>query len=317
MDTTSNNQIRMLRMVKNILSEKSDHWSEFAPFSACFDKFLIELASIEQNEETLAGIEPVGSAKKKLHEQYMVEIAIKICASTYVYADDKGDTDLMRKMDLSKTDFSSYKETEKVSKAQMIFNTVKPMVDALADYKITEDDIDLFHTRIENYISVVNAPKLNINVASEARAEIKRRIKKALVLLLKMDKLMLHFVETEKEFYDLYFKARLVIDYGHRYRKAIAQISGTTFDFETEVPVAFCKVYLAGDEKHRVVSDAHGLFSLGAYAEGEQLLMGEKEGYMKSEEVIEIVKDEDLEMNIELEAVQVSGEGLVMDAVEK
>ncbi len=64
------------------------------------------------------------------------------------------------------------------------------------------------------------------------------------------------------------------------------------------------KVYFEGDEKNVVRSDENGLYAIDALQEGEQVLVAEKEGFAKYEEIMFVVKGENQELNLELEAIE-------------
>jgi len=304
MDNQSKNQIRMIRTTLENLNDYIVKWTGFVPVEKYVALITANVAKIDVQEDKIASIDGGPSKRKEILRQQMQQTSMKISGSAYAYADDIGDTILLSKMDISKSDFTYLSDGEQANKAEMIYNETHPIVTSLSDYKILPADITELQKRIKDYRDFLTAPKISINIGSEAREEIKKLIKAILRVLIKLDKLMEHFREDEHEFFELYFKSRMVIDLGHRYRKAISKITGKVIDFESEAIVANANVYFEGEEKNLIKSDENGLYAIGAFKEGELVLIAVKEGFKKCEEMLTIKKDEDQELNLELEKVE-------------
>ncbi len=304
MDNYSVNQTRMLRTSKDTLNDYKTKWTGFVVFENLYGDLNTVVVKIDKNLNIIAGIDTGPSKSKEILRQLMVQSAMKISGSAYVYAIDTNNTLLASKMDLVKSDFSHLSDGEQANKAEMVYNEINPIVASLVTYKILPADMTELKDRIKDYRDFLTAPKTSINIGAEARDEIKVQIKKTMKVLEKLDRLMEHYREDEHGFYELYFMARIIIDYGHRYRKAISTINGKVIDFESEAIVVNAKVYFEGDEKNKVISDETGLFKIGAFKVGELVLIAEKEGFKKCEEIVFIVKGEDMEMNLELEGIE-------------
>ncbi len=296
----------MIRTTLKNLNDNKIIWTGFLPVENYVVLIGNSVTEIDRQEGIIASIDGGPSKRKELLRQLMLQTCLKISGSAYAYADDNDNTLLLSKMDITKSDFTYLSDGEQANKAEMVYNEINPIVASLVTYKILPADMTELKDRIKDYRDFLTAPKTSINIGAEARDEIKVQIKKTMKVLEKLDRLMEHYREDEHGFYELYFMARIIIDYGHRYRKAISTINGKVIDFESEAIVVNAKVYFEGDEKNKVISDETGLFKIGAFKVGELVLIAEKEGFKKCEEIVFIVKGEDMEMNLELEKGEIA-----------
>jgi hypothetical protein len=129
--------------------------------------------------------------------------------------------------------------------------------------------------------------------------EIRQFIKDGFMWVDKFEKMMGHFEGTE--FHTMFFKSKNIIDRSHRYKKPLSYIKGRTINFEDESELLHAEVFIQGEEKYRVFSDEEAMFNLGAHQEGEQLLVAVKPGYKRWEDVVEIKKGVDIELDIDME----------------
>jgi hypothetical protein len=81
----------------------------------------------------------------------------------------------------------------------------------------------------------------------------------------------------------------------------VANIRGLTVDFETDEPIAAVHVWLE-DGSSEVYSDATGRFALPVFKAGTICILAEKPGRLRSEEDLDVIKGNDYELNIDLEA---------------
>ena len=219
MENQTTNQIRMCELTNHTLSTYSDKWAGFIPFENSVVQFRSSLSIINKKIGTVLSLDNGASNLKMQYCQLMADSSIKICNIVYAYAIGTGDIILKKQMDISKSRFLKLADAEKAEMAQMILNVVSPMIESLSDYKISQDDLDQLQQHTQNFRSVMNIPKMNINLVSEAIVELKLEVRKAINILKILDHLMLHFENDEREFFDLYFKARNILDYGHRHKK--------------------------------------------------------------------------------------------------
>ncbi len=306
MDNTTNNQIRMIRTAKQNLADfKESSWTGIVVIQKYYDQLTDSVKEIDFQENILAAMDTGPAKKKRILRGLMIHSALGISGSAYSYADDISDTTLKENMNIRRSDFPKLSDAEQANKAEMIFNVLSPIValvpNPLKDYMVEQPNLDDLKTRFTDYRNYLNAPKLNINAGSEARDIIRKEVKKSIAILEKLDRIIENFHQSDPEFYEMYFKSRIILDLGKRYRKPISFISGKVIHFETEESIVGVNIYFVGFEKKCVLSDNDGLYNLGAYKEGELLLIAEKEGFSKYEEVIIIKKGEDQEFNIELE----------------
>jgi len=303
MNGTLNNQLRMIRTTWKTLQDNGVIWADFVKFAAYCAALGIEIVIIDEKANLLMEIDGGPKAEKERLRALMVQSTMKVAGSGYSYADDENDTLLLEKMDFSKSELLNLVDAEQANRAEMVYNVIHPIVADLADYKIVAADLTELKSRVDAYREFLTAPKNNADVGAGLREELVVHKNKSMKLLKKLDKLMEHYKEDHHEFVTVYTKSRVIVDLGHRYRKPISFITGKTVKVGTGETLNDVKLTILGDEKHGVLSSNVGLFSVGAYQEGDLILVAEKTGYGRKEFPLVIVKGENQEMDIALEAV--------------
>ncbi len=218
METRKKNQIRMFNTTNTSLSNYSPKWADYSPIEAAVANFRAEMSKIDLRRVYLAGLNNDTRKKKEFYYYRMEETCIKVCRLILAYAEASGDISLRKQMSITKSVLLKLSDAEKIAKVKMVIEKASPIIDTLEEYQVTQDDLDLLQQHISDYQQVMTAPKMNLNLKSELNTEIKISIKNALKYLHNIDHLMAHFQDTEKEFYEMYFKARVILDYGHGHK---------------------------------------------------------------------------------------------------
>jgi len=303
MDNATNNQIRMIRTTIKAMDLNPNPWDGFVKMESYVGQVKGIVLDIDAKFDLLMEIDGGPKKRKELVRNLLIQSTLKISGSGYAYADDEDETLLMEKMDITKSDITALVDSEQANKAEMVLNVVTPLVSSLGDYNVLLADLTDLHDLIVEYRDFLTAPKNSNDAGSGLRDDILLLVKKALWILKKMDRLMEHLKEDHSEFVKVYFKARMIIDLGHRYRKPISFVSGKTKKLGTGETLVGVKLTILGDEKHGVVSSAIGEYSIGAYQEGDMILVAEKVGFGRKEFPLVIVKGENQDLDIDLEAV--------------
>ena len=236
----------------------------------------------------------------------MAQECMIVAGSGWAYADDREDTLLATKLDFTKGDLLHLVDSERANKAEMVYNVMLPIVADLDVYNITALILTKLRDSVTGYRAFLTAPKNNADAGAGLHGELEVHIGNCIKLLKKLDRLMEHFKEHHNEFVTIYFKSRAIVDLGHRYRKAICDVSGIIGSLGTTDLVDGVSVFILGDEKHGVVSDGGGYYKLCSYRDGEVVLVFEKDGFGRKGVHLLIVKKENQEINIELKADEAS-----------
>jgi hypothetical protein len=280
-------------------------WTGFT----AMEQYDVELEGILNNIEHYRSIQDgkaTGTtADKEKRQTDMVNAALMVAAGIWSYAIDTENHELAEKSNFVVSKFDDMRDTERVTAAELIRDLANDNIAALSPYKIIPPVITDLNNKIDSYRLYIPKPKMAINTKAGAKIEVINLKNKAKLIFKKVDKLMEFYKVSNPDFYEEYFRSRNIIDLGHRTRKPVCTIKGLVIDFETEKPCPGAKIYIMGDDSF-VTSDLKGNFELPVKTTGKVIIMAELNGYTTWEDEEEIVKNEDIEMNIDLEKIQPS-----------
>ncbi len=209
------NQTRMIRQSSDVLGSNKSKWEGFIPFENNVTQLRNDIQIMDRHSGIILSVDNGATLLKLQYGKDMIDLSLQICGKAFAFANDNNDILLKTKTDLHKSDFVKLNDAEKASKAQSLIHLVTPIVDSLADYKVDTEVLNTWQSLVNQYKAIICLPKENIDLRAENKEGMKRVIKDAIQILKVIDKLMKHFESTEKEFYELYFKARNILNYGH------------------------------------------------------------------------------------------------------
>ncbi len=303
MNVVMNNKWRMIKTTQKTLTTNSSVWGGFVKFGVYKGQLDAEIVIIDNKENLLMEIDRGPKKEKERLRMAMVRDCLKVSSSGYAFADDTEDTLLATKMEFTKSDLLNLVDSEQANKAEMVYNVIHPILASLEDYNILPLDLTNLKNSVEAYRDFLTAPKNSADTGAGLREELEVHIAKCMWILKKMDRLMEHFKENNNEFVTVYTKSRVIVDLGHRYKKAICDIAGVVKNLATSAFEEGVSVYILGDEKHGVKTDVGGAYILGAYQDGEVVLVFEKEGFDLKEVPLLVIKKENQEVNVSLKPV--------------
>jgi hypothetical protein len=300
MDIGNENSTTMLVTSDDTLQKYISIWTGFAAMEQCCTDLDAVITGLQNNslirESRIKGT----TEDKHAKEIDMVNAALKVSSSVYVYAVDINDNELKEKMDFPKSRLNRMRDTQKADACELIHESANAVIASLAPYNITAADLMHLQSKIDIYHDNIAKPKIAVNRKAVARIDEDLLIRRGKSILKKIDKLMEHYKSSQPDFYEMYFKSRNIIELGHRTHKPVCTIGGRVMDFVTEQPLGGVKIYIFGEE-NEVSSNAQGEFKLNAMKEGNALLVAELPGYLKYEEDVEMVKGGDIDLSIDLE----------------
>ncbi len=296
------NNLSMKLSVEKVLNDNKTLWQLIVQFALVFSSFSLKLKQLvierQVQEKQIKGITQ-NKANRKLT---MCELAVEVSAIVMAYANSINDNELRNLVNYSFSRLKQDRDTRSRDRCLLIYNTALPLEVKLADFGLGDDKLKDLKDAIDSYVELLSAPRTATGERKTSGANIETLIKETDGLLKdSLDLMMVPFKTSNPNFYKNYMSARMVIDLGHRSAKPISVVSGNAINFETEEKIVNAKIYLVGDEKNVVKSDENGAYKIGVYKAGENVLIAEKEGFKKCEEMLFTIKDEDLELNLELE----------------
>ena len=303
MEKRIENVITMLMTTHATFRKYSSIWAGFL----AMEQYDVELEGILNNIEHQSSIQKgkvTGTREDKEKRQTdMVNAALIVAAGIWSYATDSDNHELAEKSDFVVSKFDHMRDTERISAAELIRDLANDNIAVLGPYKIIPPVVTDLNNKIDSYRLYIPKPKMAINTKAGAKIEVINLKEKAKLILNKVDKLMEFYKISNPDFHEEYFRSRNIIDLGHRTRKPVCTIKGLVIDFETEKPCPGTKIYIMGDDSF-VTSDLKGYFELPVKTAGKVIIMAELTGYTSWEDEEDIVKNEDIEMNIDLEKIQ-------------
>lgn len=98
---------------------------------------------------------------------------------------------------------------------QNIHDLANPLTDAVAAYGLLPADLSAQPDAIDAYTATVGSPRAALTVRKGATAEINALVKDSMKILNnRMDKLMPEFEESNADFFQEYFDARMIVNSG-------------------------------------------------------------------------------------------------------
>ncbi|MEL6561885.1 MAG: hypothetical protein AAFQ94_27105 [Bacteroidota bacterium] len=132
--------------------------------------------------------------------------------SVEVFAEDKGDTELMVKTTNTKSDYYKLSHEEFEVKVTNVIGVVESVLPELADYGITVTEVELVKEEFNDFQEKRGKPRAYRISSRVATQQLKDLFEESAVLLGKMDKILNRFKLTNPPFYNGYVAARKVIN---------------------------------------------------------------------------------------------------------
>jgi polysaccharide pyruvyl transferase WcaK-like protein len=135
------------------------------------------------------------------------------------FASVKGLLKLKERVSYSYNQLMRSRDTFVINQLQVIIDALTKYISQLADYDLTQEDIDELINLTASYRAIVESPRQSITNRMRATKEIKRLFAELrIVVAERMDNLIDQFKESSPTFWQQYKSARKIIDLGHRRR---------------------------------------------------------------------------------------------------
>jgi len=211
MTLNQSNKMAMYQAVAEVCEMYKSTWEGLPIANVLFTEFKDQKATLEaaalRQEQDFTGI----TADKRNLKQLMIDRAFVIARALTAYASITENSILAGRVKYSKSDFTSAKDVDVLSKAKSVWEVAQEHVDNLADYGITAQHVTELEEAIANYGDALSSPRVAINQRKEATGSIQQQIKRIDIhLKKKLDAIMVQFDDTE--FYSTYQAARMIVD---------------------------------------------------------------------------------------------------------
>lgn len=202
-------KIRMYGNVIQVCNANKNEWASSAIITNIVDSITLSLNKINENNTLLQGDSSGTTQAKKKEKEEMVAAAIYVAAALKAMASITGNLALAADVNFSPSDILRVKETDADDICLHIHQLGTTHLAALADYDITQADLDLLAKEIKDFTDLIGKPRISIGQGKAIREEIDAIIQKTdLQLRDQLDNLMLKFSTKSPAFYSQYLSAR-------------------------------------------------------------------------------------------------------------
>lgn len=208
----------MYQAVKSVITRYESDWKSLKSFAAIVVLFqeltgkIITL--IGKQEDNSKGV----TIEKQVVEENLIEQTLVLIKSITVYSVQQNQLQLKSKINFKVSDLNRARNNDLLVISMTIHQEALAIVDQLADYGISIDDLKAYELLINDFETMLSAPRDTISQGALATTQLKEVFKQTHdLLMIEMDPLMVHF--KEKEFHQAYFNARNIVGYGKRKKK--------------------------------------------------------------------------------------------------
>ena len=220
MDNVQENKLSMYLSVQKVTNTHSAEWQGLPAYATIFASFEDAISQIRNTRLVQEG-QITGITKDKAQAQNnAIEKAIQVATAVFAYASIQNNNTLKDKVSYSPSELRRSRDTILIDRLEVIHEAATSVLAELANYGLTQADLDEFSALITSYTNMVEDPRVAITNRARATKDLKSIFKTAdKILKEQLDKLMLQYKKTAPEFYQQYFNARLIIDLGIRHKK--------------------------------------------------------------------------------------------------
>lgn len=214
------NQTAMMSTVGNIFVKYSEPISSIKAMSDSVTEFKITLSEIKKTVMIQEGKITGTTEQKQKEELEMINAVVRVAAALYVYGIDNSNFELTAKADINPSALKNMNQASLQAACTMALALAKEHINNLSDYGVSGADVSDLEKEINDYITLVAAPRSEIVTRSQATSLLKELIKKQMGLLnMKIDKIMVMFKDTQPVFYNEYKSARIIVNMGVRHNE--------------------------------------------------------------------------------------------------
>jgi hypothetical protein len=214
------NTISMYFTVQQVTNFHSEAWKDFTAFKNIFQAFEKQITKIDKTRQIqLRSIIGVTQNKKDLMFK-AVEKGFLIAQSIYSYSKIINDNKTAARVSFTVSKLMNKRDTVVFIKLRDVIEIAQNFTDQLADYGVTQDDIDELNMLTEQYAAQVEDPRQAVTNRARATKELKDLLNEANMMLRDhLDRLIYHFKASAPEFWQQYKNARKIVNLGRRKRK--------------------------------------------------------------------------------------------------
>ena len=207
------NKLTMYKAVETLMDNNAAKTGPIAALATAITNFKNLIGEIETAEQEKQTATTGKTASKGEAEAVLISEAVTIAAALKALGSVTNDKELLEAGSETKSSLYGTRDTDLITKTQLIHDFANTNAVALADYGITPAMITDLQASITNFNSALGTREESVALQVAAGAEVESFFKDADNLLLnQMDKIMEVFRESDTQFYNEYKNARVIRD---------------------------------------------------------------------------------------------------------
>ena len=280
MDTKSSNRVNMIRSTATLCDNNTAATAGIAAFAGTLTRVKNNLVLIDSLDILIIGTSTGVTLDTNLLRTTMTDIAIICASATFAYASTVTNNTLKAQVDFGKSKLDKLKKDEVDDTCEGIYNAINANQVAVTPFGAGPADATSLQTVIGLYRTAMQNPRQSIISKSNAVLQLETTIRNTSNVLLKeqMDRMVNTLKISNFNFWDLYFRAREIIDLG----STTAKFRGTVFDnTATELPGVLVTLKIAGQPAvaYQTTTIADGSFNIAGIAVSDYDIFFELAGF--------------------------------------
>jgi hypothetical protein len=305
MNDVQENKFSSDEAADGVLTAYNAVWKDHRTFPAVVTKFreiktdIHAIRLVQETPRTGAAVD-----KQNVRDQ-LINAVIWVRDGVQAHAAATENNDLLQSVHFTDSDLKTCRDTILADKANVVFTIADPLEEEIGTYFVTRAEIDLVRDLRNDFNTIIAEPRLGIVSTGSATKDLVLKFKERDQILKKMDIMIKPFAKSNKTFVDNYFRARIIVDLGHRKSGTkYAVFEALIRDFETQQPLSGA-TFTVVETGQSVVTGADGKARVSLKVAGTFTIQVTLEGYTPyNEEGINIQLGNQLNFEIDLEPAE-------------
>ncbi len=203
-------KLRMYKSTKLILDNYASIWEIIPVFKSNYILFSEHIEIIDDNED--GELSSKGSTKEKEHfMNKMLDIAEQVIGGVLTFAEVTVNKKLKEDFNFTKTSLKKGKDKDIHKRCAVLAEKATALKTELADYNITEAQLNLFTESVALYLKVIDEPKNTLKKSKTSKEKVQKSYDECDRILTNIfDNMMMTLKPANQAFYLEYSNARII-----------------------------------------------------------------------------------------------------------
>ncbi len=219
MKDSQENKLTMYEAVLSLLRLKLAIITSIPALLNSRDEFALKITEIKEMARQKREVTAGKRAAKADAENILISVLMSVGSALFSFGRKIKDSELQALSNIRVSRLEDMRDTELVSKAETVYGKLQENIDKLSDYNITPEIVTDLRIKIDNFANALGERESAAAKGAGATANLKALFNQADEMLYDdMDRLIELLRESNGEFYNEYFAARVIKDLGIRHR---------------------------------------------------------------------------------------------------